>query len=185
MTETVANIDLAPTILAACGVDRPAGAPIDGESFLPLLRGQPQAFRPAVLYEYLWEWNYPHTPTTHAVIGDRFKYIRYHGVWDTDELFDLRADPHETVNLVADPDQHARVAAMRADLFRLLAETGGDSLPLKPDRGRSFPWRSPAGPPPGAFPPRFIVPAEPPAAAAPAWARGVDAAEFSSQKETP
>ena len=42
-----------------------------------------------MLYEYFWEWNYPHTPTVHAVIGQRYKYIRYHGVWDTDELYDL------------------------------------------------------------------------------------------------
>ena len=173
VTRTVANIDLAPTLLDACGVPWPADAPVDGESFLPLLKGEDRDFRPAVLYEYLWEWNYPHTPTTHAVIGDRYKYIRYHGVWDTDELFDLDADPHETTNLVADPAQQTRVAALKAELFRLLAETGGDALPLKPDRGLSFPWRSPAGPPPGTFPPRFTVPSEPPADAVPAWARGV------------
>ena len=177
VTETVANIDLAPTVLDACGVGWPDGVPVDGESFLPLLRGEERDFRPAVLYEYLWEWNYPHTPTTHAVIGDRYKYIRYHGVWDTDELFDLTADPHETVNLIAAPEHQNRVAAMRAELFRLLAETGGESLPLKPDRGRSFPWRRPGGPPPGDFPDRFAVPSEPPAEAVPAWARGVETAD--------
>ena len=71
----------------------PDDAPRDGESFLPLLKGEGAGWRPSVLYEYLWEWNYPHTPTTHAVIGDRWKYIRYHGVWDTDELFDLSDRP--------------------------------------------------------------------------------------------
>ncbi|MEM9703109.1 MAG: sulfatase, partial [Planctomycetota bacterium] len=57
--QTVANIDLAPTLLDACGVEWPAGTPLDGRSFLPLLKGESQEWRPAVLYEYLWEWNYP------------------------------------------------------------------------------------------------------------------------------
>ena len=177
VTQTVANIDLAPTLLDACGVPWPDGVPVDGTSFLPLLKGEPQDRRPATLYEYLWEWNYPQTPTTHAVLTDGWKYVRYHGVWDTDELFDTAADPHETTNRIADPESQNRVAAMRAELFRLLADTGGDSLPLKPDRGRSFPWRSPNGPPAGAFPGRFAVPSEPAADTVPAWARGVDDTE--------
>ena len=176
VTQTVANIDLAPTILEACGVPWPDGVPLDGRSFLPLLRGDDRGeatdWRAATLYEYLWEWNYPQTPTTHAVLAGRWKYIRYHGVWDTDELFDTAADPHETVNLIAAPERQTTVARLRADLFRLLAETGGDALPLKPDRGAAFPWRSPTGPPPGAFPSRFAVPSEPDAGAVPAWARG-------------
>ncbi|MEM9701933.1 MAG: hypothetical protein AAF907_05775, partial [Planctomycetota bacterium] len=108
------------------------------------------------------------------VIGDRWKYVRYHGVWDTDELFDLRTDPHETVNLIASPEHQIVVAQQRAELFRLLAETDGQTLPLKPDRGRAFPWRTPSGPPPGDFPDRFAVPSELPAEMTPAWAKGID-----------
>ncbi|QDT16970.1 sulfatase family protein [Alienimonas californiensis] len=175
--QTVASIDLAPTLLDACGVPWPEDTPCDGRSFLPLLKGEAAEWREAVLYEYLWEWNYPHTPTTHAVIGERWKYVRYHGVWDTDELFDRHADPHETVNLIADPAHQETVTRLRAELFALLAETGGETLPLKPDRGVSFPWRRPDGPPPGAFPARFDVPSEPPAASVPAWVRGVETAE--------
>ena len=174
VSQTVANIDLAPTLLDACGVPWPGGVPVDGRSFLPLLKGEAADWRSETLYEYLWEWNYPQTPTTHAVIGDRWKYIRYHGVWDTDELFDVVADPHETVNLIAAPEHQDTVARLKATLFATLAETGGDDLPLKPDRGLAFPWRSPAGPPPGEFPQRFAVPSEPPAETVPAWDRGVE-----------
>ena len=170
VNETVANIDIAPTLLDAAGVQYDP-ARFDGRSFLPLARGGDVEWRDSLLYEYLWEWNYPHTPTTHAVLGGRWKYIRYHGVWDTDELFDLTADPHETRNLIAAPEHQQTVAELRETLFALLAETDGGSIPLPPDRGTAFPWRKPTGPPPGTFPPRYSVPSEP--GDVPAWARGV------------
>ena len=53
----------------------------------------------AFLYEYYWERNFPQTPTTFALRDDRYKFIRYHGLWDVDELFDLTADPDEMNNL--------------------------------------------------------------------------------------
>ena len=46
-----------------------------------------------LLYEYYWERNFPQTPTVHALREDRYKYVRYHGVWDIDELYDLAEDP--------------------------------------------------------------------------------------------
>jgi hypothetical protein len=48
-----------------------------------------------LLYEYYWEYAFPHTPTVFALRDARFKYITYHGVWDTDELYDLQEDPAE------------------------------------------------------------------------------------------
>jgi N-acetylglucosamine-6-sulfatase len=152
----VANIDIGPTILEAAGVAVPAQ--MQGLSAWKLAQGQTVPWRDALLYEYFWEWNYPQTPTVLAIRGDRYKYIRSHGVWDTDELYDLREDPSEQHNLVADP-AHARIAAhWKQRLFRLLAETGGRQLPLLPDRGRQFYHRDPDGAPPGAFPERFYAP---------------------------
>ena len=84
----VANIDIGPTLLAAAGVPAPAG--MDGSSFWSLAQGQDQVWRKVSLYEYYWEWNYPQTPTIHALLDQRYKYIRYHGLWDTDELYDMQ-----------------------------------------------------------------------------------------------
>ena len=75
-----------------------------------------------LLYEYFWERNYPQTPTMHAVLSGRWKYIRYHGIWDTDELFDLEADPAESTNLIARPEHQETVARMHQTLFELLDE---------------------------------------------------------------
>jgi N-acetylglucosamine-6-sulfatase len=119
--EIVANIDVGPTLLAAAGVETPEF--MDGASFLPLAQGKETPWREELLYEYYWERNYPQTPTVHALRGERYKYVRYHGVWDVDELYDLREDPHERQNLINDPAHAERVEAMNVRLFEQLAAT--------------------------------------------------------------
>jgi N-acetylglucosamine-6-sulfatase len=128
-----ANIDVAPTMLEAAGLTPPSG--LDGRSLLPLARGEADDWRSEVLYEYFWERNFPHTPTIHALRGTRYKYIRYHGLWDSDELYDLVEDPMELNNLIRDPAQADRVREMNARLFEGLEASGGMSMPLKRDRG--------------------------------------------------
>jgi N-acetylglucosamine-6-sulfatase len=84
-----------------------------------------------LLYEYYWEYAFPHTPTVFALRGDRYKYIYYHGIWDIDELYDLRTDSLEQHNLVKVPEYQERIRAMRGRLFDQLQETGGMQIPLR------------------------------------------------------
>lgn len=154
---TVANIDIAPTLLEIAGALGPeADGRFDGRSFLPLLRGETEGWREEILYEYYWERNYPQTPTTHALVGERWKYVRHHGVWDVNELYDLAEDPHESRNLALDPAQRERVEALNARLFDLLGETGGENLPFLRDRGEIYPLRKTGGSPLAPFPPQFF-----------------------------
>ncbi len=121
----VANLDVAPTVLAAAGL--PAPAQFSGRNFLPLIRNTDVGddWRDELLYEYYWEYNYPQTPTTFALRTSRYKLIQYHGVWDTEELYDLAADPREMHNLI-DSDAHAeRIVDMRRRLYALLADAEG------------------------------------------------------------
>jgi N-acetylglucosamine-6-sulfatase len=156
--KVVANIDVAPTVLEAAGLRPPDG--LDGRSMLPLLQDPGAPWRSELLYEYFWERNFPQTPTVHALRGDRYKYIRYHGIWDVDELYDLKEDPHETRNLIASAEHREIVADMNRRLFEILEETGGMSIPLSPDRGWQLGLRRPDKAAPAPFPAPLIAPEE-------------------------
>ena len=126
----VRNIDIAPTILEVAGA-RDAPPNMDGRSVLSVLRGEPATWGPELLYEYYWEYAFPHTPTVFALRDDRYKFIFYHGVWDTNELYDLQTDPDERSNLIADSTQQVRVRQMRDRMWDLLEATDGMRIPLK------------------------------------------------------
>jgi len=152
--QVVANIDIAPTILELAGIKPPDHC--DGRTFVPLLKGERPPWRDALLYEYYWERNYPHTPTTHAILTDRYKFIRYHGIWDLDELYDMQSDPEETKNLIADSSHNNLAQKLRKRLFEILKETNGLTMNLMPDQGRWFPWRHPKRAIQGKFSPSFF-----------------------------
>lgn len=141
VNQVVANIDIAPTILDAMGLRPPAGN--DGHSWLPLVTGRSTDWRSELLYEYYWERNYPQTPTMHALRGEQYKFIRYHGIWDVDELYDLKEDPLETNNLIYSEKHQSIAQQLRDRLFQVLEQTAGMQMPIWPDRGRSQNLRNP------------------------------------------
>jgi arylsulfatase A-like enzyme len=134
--QMIQNIDIAPTILDIAGLDVPSD--MDGRSFLPLIRGESIPWRDEILYEYYWEWNFPHTPTVLGVRTDRYKYIFYHGLWDLDEFYDLENDPEEKKNLIQEEEHRQRIAEMKERLFEMLGEAAGLQIPLRsPTGGRA------------------------------------------------
>jgi len=139
--QMVQNIDVAPTVLAAAGVQPPKTAAIDGQSFLPLLQGRSIPWRDHILYEYYWEWNFPATPTIFAIRTDRYKYIFYHGVWDHDGFYDLQTDPHERHNLINVPAYEEQIAAMKKQLFDEFEASGGLDIPVRRPQGERLDQR--------------------------------------------
>ncbi len=141
----VANLDIAPTILEIAGVAIPGQ--FEGESFKGLAEGSanPAEWRDAMLYEYFWEFNFPHTPTTFAIRTNDFKLIQYHGVWDIDELYDLRSGPGEMRNLIGDREYLDTIVDLRRRLHGLLADNEGrNAVPYsyKYNQGAVFRHRS-------------------------------------------
>ncbi len=129
----VRNVDIAPTIFDLTDTSAPSMS-MDGTSFLSLLQGRentsPDESR-AFLYEYYWEHAFPHTPTTFALRGDRFKYIYYHGVWGLNELYNLENDPNEQHNLINIPAYQDRVDSMRTRLFDRLESEDAMQIPMR------------------------------------------------------
>lgn len=132
--DVVANIDIAPTVMEAMGLKKPPH--MDGRSFLPLTRGQKIPWRDYFLYVYYWEQNYPQTPTHFSLRGNQYKYTTYYGLWDTDELFDIQADPHEQKNLIHDPKFSGVKQKMQNRLYAMMDDLGGMQIPINPPRGR-------------------------------------------------
>jgi N-acetylglucosamine-6-sulfatase len=141
--EMILNIDYAPTILEAAGVPVPES--VQGRSFYRLLTGEPLEWRKSFLYEYFWEDSFPHTPTVFCVRTERYKFMRFEGVWDVLELYDLQKDPDERNNLLGEyavehnaggPDMEVR---RRADeqKRKLHKELGDELERLKEELGVS------------------------------------------------
>ena len=125
----VQNIDIAPTILEAAGLQMPEH--MQGQSFTPLFDRQTTPWRDRIFYEYYWEMDFPQTPTMFGVRTERYKYIRYHGIWDTNEFYDLQNDPNEMQNLIDAPEHQERIAEMADEIYDWLETTGGMQIPLK------------------------------------------------------
>jgi N-acetylglucosamine-6-sulfatase len=90
-----------------------------------------------------------------ALRGDQYKYIHYYGLWDTNELYDMKADPHEARNLITSVTHQPVVNRLRTQLFQILKETSGMYIPLYPARhGQQNLRRAPSKA--AEFPPHLI-----------------------------
>jgi arylsulfatase A-like enzyme len=110
------NIDFAPAFLEAAGVATPNE--LQGESLLPLAKGEtPEDWRASLYYHY-YEMGAHHVPPHEGVRTMRYKLIHYYdaGQW---ELFDLENDPNEMRSVYDDPAYADEVVALKAELARL------------------------------------------------------------------
>ena len=132
----IQNIDIAPTILDVFGITKPQQ--MQGMSFLGMLKVEDVKWRDKIFYEYYWEENFPQTPTTFGIRTDRYKYIKYWGIWDTDAFYDLEKDPYEMNNLIASPSHQNIIKEMAGELYLWLENTQGMQIPLKQPTGPRF-----------------------------------------------
>ena len=113
------NVDLAPTILAAVGI--PAPATMQGRDLAPLyLAATKPAWRNEFFYEHATINNTNFIPSSEALVRKDWKYF-YWPDFKTEQLFDLRTDPLEENDLIADPAQAGRLAEMRRRFAELKA----------------------------------------------------------------
>ncbi len=110
----VLNIDVAPTIVAAAGLEAPEV--MQGRDVSPLyLADKAPAWRDEFFYEHPTITKRERIPTSHAVVRPDLKYTEW-PEWDHRELYDLRTDPLEERNLVDEPAAAERLSRMRSRL---------------------------------------------------------------------
>jgi N-acetylglucosamine-6-sulfatase len=136
ITKMIQNIDVAPTILEVAGLEKPDYMP--GKSFIQLLNKDESGWRDKIFYEYYWEYDFPMTPTVFGVRTDKYKYIRYNGIWDTNEFYDLENDPDEMYNLIGKAELQDTIKMYAEDLYDWLEATNGMNIPLKRTVKRRF-----------------------------------------------
>ena len=129
ITRMIQNVDVGPTVLELAGLKKPDN--MVGNSFTQLLRGDTTGWRDRIFYEYFWEYDFPMTPTVFGVRTDKYKYMRYQGIWDQNELYDIENDPNETTNLIEKPEHQATVKNLAGQLFDWMEGTKGMQIPLK------------------------------------------------------
>src|SRR5256886_6257564 len=110
------NLDLAPTMLELAGVPIPAG--MQGRSLTPLLnQTRPADWRTDFFYEHHYGPNI--IPPSEGVRTKRWAYLRWLAPNpESEELYDVQADPLEKRNLAADPTYTATLDALRAQWRR-------------------------------------------------------------------
>jgi len=108
--EMALNIDIAPTLLNLAGISVPSS--MQGQSLLPLVRGEKTSWRDEWYYSHLFE--HPQIPKSEGIRTDGWKYFRFLEINPKAEyLYDLRSDPLEKQNLISARGQSTRVKSMR------------------------------------------------------------------------
>lgn len=100
--EMVQNLDFAQTLLEAAGI----GAPRDmqGESLMPLFRGDTAAWTRDAVYYHYYEYPSVHMVKRHyGIVTKEFKLAHFYYDVDEWELYDRLKDPQEMNNVYADP----------------------------------------------------------------------------------
>jgi arylsulfatase A-like enzyme len=118
----IISIDLYPTLLEVAGIDAPVDYPLDGTSYLSLLKGEPAGDRPPLYWHFpgylgAQQSTWRTTPGSVIRVGD-WKLLEYFEDGHL-ELYNLRDDLGETHNLAsAEParaaELHQQLEAWRA-----------------------------------------------------------------------
>ncbi len=111
--QVAAHIDLTPTLLDACGVEKPADVKFDGVSLLPAIDGRGEQLDERNLF---FQWHRGDEPQRYracAVRGPRYKLVNVERRGNDKDLqiqwalYDLNTDPGEKKNVIDDHSQEA------------------------------------------------------------------------------
>ena len=112
-------VDIYPTLAEVCGLPKPAS--VEGFSFAPLLDDPAKAWKTAAFSQYPRGDKATGPLMGYAVRTEHFRYVEWRKKATATvvgrELYDHRTDPHEDVNIAAEPknmetvERHAKILA--------------------------------------------------------------------------
>jgi len=115
--QMVQNLDFAQTLLDAAGIDAPSD--MQGESLVPLLKGEEDKWDREAVYYHYYEYPSVHMVKRHyGIVTREFKLAHFYYDVDEWELYDRLKDPLEMMNVYDDP----AYADIIAELMTKLAE---------------------------------------------------------------
>ncbi len=115
-SQMVQNLDYAQTFLEAAGIVPPSD--MQGESLIPLFKGDTAGFRDAVYYHY-YEYPAVHMVKRHyGIVTEEYKLVHFYDDIDEWELYDRKKDKNEMRSVYDDP----AYAEVVTELTKQLAE---------------------------------------------------------------
>ncbi|HYT93016.1 MAG TPA: arylsulfatase [Gemmataceae bacterium] len=132
-----AHIDVAPTLLKMCGVNRPAKVSFDGKSLWPLLRGDKIDWPDRTLYVQWHRGDRPELYRACAARSQQYRLVQPAGVTGEKlpaepkfQLYDISKDPYEEHDFAAKyPEIIARMRKGYEDWFKDVSATRGYEPP--------------------------------------------------------
>ena len=90
-----AHIDVLPTLVDLCGIQKPEGPPLDGRSLVPELTMQSATAEERILFVHSQRIEHPEKWRKSAVVTGRWRLI------NGQELYDIQADPGQKSNIAS------------------------------------------------------------------------------------
>tara|TARA_R110002049_G_scaffold308910_2_gene514839 strand:- start:12595 stop:14268 length:1674 start_codon:yes stop_codon:yes gene_type:complete len=116
--EMVQNLDFAQTFLEAAQIEAPSD--MQGESLMPLLKGNPEKWTRDAVYYHFYEYPSYHMVKRHyGIVTKEYKLVHFYYDVDEWEMYDRKKDPQEMKNVFNDPAYANVVKAMKAKLAEI------------------------------------------------------------------
>ena len=124
-TDIITNIDFAPTLLEAAGIEKPEE--VQGNSFFANLSGETPANWTTSMYYHYYEFPFWHHVQPHfGIRNQRYKLIHFYYSVDLWEFYDLEYDPNELNNLIDAPEYASLINDMKAELKEKMKRYNND-----------------------------------------------------------
>ncbi|MBX3443552.1 MAG: arylsulfatase [Planctomyces sp.] len=142
-----AHIDILPTLVELCGLERTDGPPLDGMSLAAALRGDDAPIDERTLFVHSQRVEFPEKWRQSAVMTKRWRLINGR------ELFDMAADPGQAVDVAAEyPNVLATLRESYDAWWTSLEPVFSDHVPIaigdpreNPARLTGHDWHAPPG----------------------------------------